>query len=136
MTEIKAQLKYLKIGPRKVRLVANLIRGKKALRAVELLSLTHKKSARALKGLVESALANAKNNFEIQADDLRVSKVTVDGGSVLKRWLPRARGRATPIRKRMSHVTLVLSVIENKTNKAKTTKTKEQAEPEKKVEKS
>ena len=112
--EIIAKLNYLKIGPRKVRLAADMVRGKRVLRAVEILTMLRKKSALPLLKLINSAIANAKNNYSITAENLRVAKITVDGGAVLKRWKPRARGRATMIRKRTSHVDLVLQVIEQK----------------------
>lgn len=110
-TEVKVKLSYLRISPRKVRLVADLVRGKKAIRAVEILSLLSKEAAKPLKKLIESAIANAKHNHELAADDLRLTKITVDEGPALKRWMPRARGRATTIRKRTSHVKLVLSAV-------------------------
>lgn len=117
--EITAKLRYLKIGPRKVRLVADILRGRKVLKAVEILTLLRKKAARPLLKLVKSAIANAKHNHSSEAEDLRITRITVDGGPVLKRWTPRARGRATMIRKRTSHVELVLQVIEPKITRQK-----------------
>jgi large subunit ribosomal protein L22 len=114
--EITAKLKYLKTGPRKVRLVVDMIRGKKVLKAIELLTMLQKKVALPLLKFFKSAVANAKHNYSLEAENLRVAKITVDGGPVLKRWTPRARGRATMIRKRTSHVELVLQVIEQKDN--------------------
>ncbi len=112
--EITAKLNYLKTGPRKVRLVADLIRGKKVLKAIDILTMLRKKAALPLLKLVRSAVANAKNNYSLEAENLRVASITVNGGAMLKRWMPRARGRATTIRKRVSHVSLVLQVIEQK----------------------
>lgn len=109
--EVKAKLSYLRISPRKVRLVADLVRGKKAVRAVEILSLLSKEAAKPVKKLIESAIANAKNNHELAVDNLRLVKIIVDEGPTLKRWKPRARGRATTIRKRTSHVKLVLEAV-------------------------
>lgn len=117
VTEIRAKLSYLRISPRKVRLVVDLVRGKKAARAVEILSLLSKEAAKPVKKLIESAIANAKNNHKLIVDNLRLTKITVDEGPTLKRWKPRARGRATTIRKRTSHVKLVLEADEEKIKK-------------------
>ena len=130
--EVKAKLSYLRISPRKVRLVADLVRGKKAVRAVEFLSLLPKEAAKPVKKLIESAIANAKNNHELAADSLRLTKITVDEGPTLKRWKPRARGRATTIRKRTSHVKLVLeAAIELKEKNKKQLLTKKDKQSEK-----
>ena len=111
MKEVTAKLKYFRQGPRKVRLVADMIRGRKAERAVEILSLTQKKAGRVLLKLLNSAIANAKHNDQLSKENLKISKITVDGGPVLKRWTPRAHGRATPIRERTSHVELTLAEV-------------------------
>ena len=121
MQEVKAKLSFLRMGPRKVRLVADLMRGRKVSTAIDRLSLMNKKAARYLLKLLKSAVANAKNNFQLEVDNLRVKSITVDGGPVLKRWMPKAHGRATPIRERTSHINLVL--IEEKVE-AKKVKTK------------
>lgn len=106
--EVKATLRYLKIGPRKVRLVADTMRGHKVTLVVERLQVSYKKSARPLLKLLQSAIANASHNFQFPLDTLRVKAISVDGGPVTKRWMPRARGRATPLRQRTSHINLVL----------------------------
>lgn len=116
---VSAKLKYLRMGPRKVRLVVDTIRGKKARRAVEILSLMPKRAGRPVLKLLQSAIANAKNNFSIAEDNLRVASIMVDGGPVLKRWMPKAHGRATPVRERTSHVTIKLEEIRAKEDKAK-----------------
>ena len=118
--QVKAKLRFLRMGPRKVRLVADMIRGRKAEKAVEALTLLNKSAARPILKLLKSAIANAKHNFQIAEKDLRVSSITVDGGPVLKRWTPRAFGRASPIRERTSHIniTLVGETAEKKTKKA------------------
>jgi len=108
MSEIKAKLRFLRQSPRKVRLVADLIRGKYAVKAVAELTVLNKKAARPIKKLLESAIANAKNNFNLDEKGLIVGTITVDDGPTLKRWTPRARGRATTIRKRTSHIELIL----------------------------
>src|SRR3989339_939484 len=121
MKEVTAKLSYLKIGPRKVRLVVDLIRGRSVVRAQNTLSLLNKLAAKPVLKLLNSAVANAKHNFQIEKDNLRVAKITVDGGPVLKRWMPKAHGRATPIRERTSHINLYLSefVKKEKINKKK-----------------
>lgn len=112
MQEVTAQLNFLRMGPRKVRLVVDLIRGKKVSRALDVLALLNKKASRPIKKLLESAIANAKHNFSLDAEDLKVEKITVDGGPMLKRWMPKAHGRATPVRERTSHIKLILNVVE------------------------
>ena len=117
MAEIKAELNYLRIAPRKARLVANMIRGKAAGQAKALLGFALKGAARPMKKLLESAMANAKNDFNIEnPDELIISKLTVDEGPKLKRWRARARGRAMQIQKKTSHITLVLA--EKKSNES------------------
>ncbi len=106
--EVRAQLNFLRIGPRKVRLVADLIRGRKVARALTTLMILNKKPAKPLLKLLKSAVANAKHNFSIPEETLKVASITVDGGPVLKRWMPKAHGRATPIRERTSHISIVL----------------------------
>ena len=109
---ITAKLNDYRQSPRKVRLVAGLIRGKKAEQALDILTVTVKRAADPMVGLLKSAIANAKNNFSLNVEDLVVKSLTVDNGAILYRRMPKARGMATPIRKRVSHVTLVLGVKE------------------------
>ncbi len=109
MPEVVAKLRHLRIAPRKVRLVADLIRKKPVNEALVILDFTRKKAALPLKKLLNSAIANAKNNFQLDPSNLYISKITVDEGPKYKRWMPRARGRADLILKRTSHITLVLS---------------------------
>ncbi len=109
--EVKASLKHLRTSPRKVRLVADLIRGKKVDKALNQLKLTNKKVTLPLYKLLMSAVSNAENNFELDRDNLLVKEIRVDDGATLKRWMPRAHGRATPIRKRSSHVQVSLGEI-------------------------
>ena len=115
--EIKARLNNLRIAPRKVRLVADLIRQKKAVDAQSLLSFTINKPAVSLLKLLNSALASAKHNFQLDQENLFVSKIMVDEGPKLKRWHPMSRGRAYPIEKRTSHIVLILSEITPKAEK-------------------
>lgn len=119
MQQVTAQLRFLRIGPRKVRLVADLIRGRDVNRALTALSLVRKRAAKPLLKLLNSAVANAKHNYSLAADKLRIAQITVDGGPVLKRWMPKAHGRATPIRERTSHIRLVLEDFEPKVRKEK-----------------
>ncbi len=117
MTEVTAKLRFLRMGPRKVRLIVDMIRGKKVTRAQDILSVMPKRAARPVLKLLNSAVANAKHNHSLNVEDLKVSQVYVDGGPVLKRWMPKAQGRATPIRERTSHITLVLGTMEPKVKK-------------------
>lgn len=108
-----AQLNYLKITPRKVRLLANTLKGLSVQEAEAQLLLRVQRSAGPLLKLIRSAVANAKNK-KMDANKLFISSILVNKGPVLKRFLHRAQGRATPILKRMSHVVLVLSEAEQK----------------------
>lgn len=105
MAEATAQLKNYRQAPRKVRLVADLVRGKSATRALMLLDTLPKRASLPMAKLIRSAVANAGAS----ADDLYISKIAVDGGVVLKRMMPRARGRGAQILKRTSHVVVELS---------------------------
>lgn len=109
-----AKLRYLRIAPRKVRLVADLIRGKSVEEAQTILNFATKRGATVLLKLLKSAIANAKNNFQLDPTNLYISKITVDEGPKLKRWMPRARGTASEIQKKTSHVTIILDEIEKK----------------------
>ena len=95
---VTAKLSYLRMGPRKVRLVADMIRGKRVAKALEILALSRKLAARPIVKLLNSAVANAKHNYQLGMDNLVVSTIMVDGGPMLKRWMPKAHGRATPVR--------------------------------------
>ena len=114
--EVKVKLNNLRVAPRKSRLVADLVRGKTLFEARTILSFTTNKSARNLLNLLNSAAASAKNDFKIDENTLSIAKICVDEGPKLKRWHPMSRGRAYPIIKRTSNITLVLGEI-NKTEK-------------------
>ena len=105
--EVKAKLRFTRIAPRKARLVADMIRGKKSEEALNLLMFTPKAAARLIIKLLKSAIANA-NQKKVDVDRLFVKAITVDQGPTMKRFMPRAMGRATSIRKRTSHITIVL----------------------------
>jgi ribosomal protein L22 len=106
---VRAQAKYVRCAPRKARLVVDHIRGKSVGDARAILTHTPRAAARDVLKLLESAVANAENNHELDPDDLVIRKVYVDEGPTLKRYRPRALGRATRIRKRTSHMTIQLS---------------------------
>jgi large subunit ribosomal protein L22 len=107
--EAKAVAKYLRISPSKVRLVADLVRGKAVGEALTILRFTPKKGARLVNKALRSAVANAENSRTMDIDSLYIKTITVDAGPTLKRWRPRAMGRANRILKRTAHVTVVLS---------------------------
>ncbi len=112
MKQQTAKLRYLRIAPRKTRSVADLIRGLRVDEAEAQLMVQRRRPAKALLKLLRSAVANAKNN-KLNPDHLFVSEIRVDGGPMLKRYLPRARGSASPIQKKMSHISITLGVNEN-----------------------
>jgi large subunit ribosomal protein L22 len=106
--EVRAVAKYLRVSPYKVRLVADLVRGKKVEEALTLLKFLPKKGGRLIHKTLRSAVANAENMQTIDVDTLIIKTIMVDEGPSLKRWRPRAMGRATRILKRTSHITMVL----------------------------
>jgi ribosomal protein L22 len=106
---VRAHARYLRVAPRKARLVADQIRGLGIEEARAMLDFSPRSAARDLRKLLDSAAANAENNHELVADDLRVAEVRVDEGPTLRRYRARALGRATRIDKRTSHVSLALS---------------------------
>ena len=107
--EARAVAKYLRMSPQKVRLVVDLVRGKKIEEAKQILLFTRKYAAGHVSKVLNSALANAKQNPNIDENILYVKEIFVDQGPSLKRWRARAQGRAAAIKKRMSHITVVLS---------------------------
>ena len=107
--DTKVQLNNLRTSPKKVRQVADLVRGKKALEAQTVLLFTVNRSSKPVLKLLNSAIASAKHDKHLDESNLYISKITVDEGPKLKRWHPMSRGRAFPIIKRGSHVVLVLS---------------------------
>jgi len=123
-----AKLRYLRIAPRKVRLVADLVRGKLVEDAQTILNFTVKKASQPLLKLLKSAVSNAENNFKLDAKNLFISKITVDEGPKYKRWMPRARGQAYEIQKKTSHVTIVLEEIKKSKKEKKEIKSNEKEE--------
>lgn len=106
--EVKASLRYARVGAQKARLVADLVRGKDVNEAVKALTFLNKKTAGMVKKLIESAVANAEYKKVMDVDNLYVKAIWVDQGPVLKRFRPRAQGRAFGVRKKTSHINVVL----------------------------
>jgi large subunit ribosomal protein L22 len=109
MMEAIAKHNFARISPQKARLVADLIRGKSVDQALEILTFSNKKAADLIKKVLESAIANAEHNEGADIDDLNVARIFVDEGPVMKRIMPRAKGRADRILKRSSHITVVVA---------------------------
>jgi ribosomal protein L22 len=106
---VRASSRYVRVAPRKARLVADQVRGLQIDKALALLRFSPRGAARDIGKLIESAAANAENNHDLVADEMRVAEITVDEGPTLRRYRPRALGRATPINKRTSHIAVALS---------------------------
>lgn len=114
---VVAKLRHLHIAPRKVRLAADLIRGKPVEEAQAILNFTVKKASIPLLKLLRAAVANAKNNFQLSEDKLYISKVIVNEGPKYKRWQMRARGRASELQKKTSHITIELDEFKKEAKK-------------------
>jgi len=110
---VRAQARYVRTSARKARLIADHVRGKDVAEARALLQFSPRAVAEDWRKLLESAIANAEHNHDLVGDDLRVLNATADEGPTLKRFRPRAHGRATRIRKRTSHLTITLTPKEN-----------------------
>ncbi|HEV7938608.1 MAG: 50S ribosomal protein L22 [Solirubrobacteraceae bacterium] len=106
---VRAQARYVRTSARKARMVCGHLRGKSVDEARAILAFTPREVARDWSKLLESAVANAENNHELIEDDLLVREAFADEGPTIKRFRPRAQGRATPIRKRTSHLTITLT---------------------------
>ena len=127
--EITAKLSHLRISPRKVRIVADLVKGLDVTQAEQQLMFSSRRASRPLLKLLHSAMANAKNNFNLTKDNLYVFNIRVDQGSALKRWRARAMGRGAQILKRTAHILLVLaSKKETAINKRKVKKQRPEVE--------
>jgi len=109
MPEAKAHAKFVRIAPRKARLVVDLIRGKSVGEAIAILRHTPKAASPIVEKLLNSAVANAEHNYQMNVERLYISQAYVNQGPTLKRYRPRAQGRAFPIKKRTSHITLVVA---------------------------
>ena len=128
----KTTLRSLRMTPRKVRLLIDLIRGLSVDKALAQLAVSKKTAARPVAKLLQSAVANAAHNHNIKKDSLVIVAAAVDGGATLHRWTPKAHGRATPIRKRTAHISLVLEGVVDET-KSKIKSQKSKIEGDKKI---
>jgi large subunit ribosomal protein L22 len=115
--EVKAKSRFIRISPRKVRKVVPLVKGKEVILALNILKFLPQKGAKILEKVLKSAIANAEHNYNLDKGNLKVKNILVDQGPSLKRYLPRAMGRATPIKKRTSHITVIVDEIEEKEKK-------------------
>ena len=106
--EARAILRFIRVSPRRVRLVVDQIWGKEVEKALDILKFTPKRSAAIVAKVLKSAIANAENTQTVDVDRLYVKRALVDEGGMWKRFMPRAMGRATRVRKRLSHITLVI----------------------------
>jgi ribosomal protein L22 len=111
---VRASARFVRVAPRKARLVADQVRGMNVPDARTLLTFSPRGAARDIARLLDSAAANAEANHELVADELRIADLRVDEGPILKRWRPRARGRATRIQKRTSHLSVELTPSEER----------------------
>jgi ribosomal protein L22 len=109
---VRASARYVRIAPRKARLIADQVRGLHIEKARALLQFSPRGAAQDIHKLIDSAAANAENNHDLVADEMRIASITVDEGPTLKRYRPRAQGRATPIHKRTSHINVALTPVE------------------------
>lgn len=143
--QVKAKAKYIRMSPRKVRLVANLVRRLDVTKALAELTLLKKKAVVPVMKLVNSAVAGAEHNDELSKSNLFIKEIRVEDGPILYRWMPRAHGRATPLRRRTSHIYIVLeeripttkkTVKKQKMAKADVVEEKSGDEPVEKLEKS
>jgi large subunit ribosomal protein L22 len=110
---VKASARYVRIAPRKARLIADQVRGMHIEQARALLQFSPRGAALPIQKLINSAAANAENNHDLIGDEMRVASITVDEGPTLRRFRPRAMGRATPINKRTSHIRVALTPVED-----------------------
>ncbi len=129
----KAKLSYLRISPRKVRLVADLIRGERVEKAQAVLKYTRKKAVLPILKLLNQALANAKDKTKSEDKELYIAQIYVDEGPSFKRVFPRSRGKADTIQKRTSHITLVLDEVVRREKKEKIPARQEKQSKEKTV---
>jgi ribosomal protein L22 len=110
---VKASARYVRVAPRKARLIADQVRGMHIESARALLQFSPRGAAHPIHKLINSAAANAENNHDLIGDEMRISSITVDEGPTLRRFRPRAMGRATPINKRTSHIRVALTPVED-----------------------
>ena len=126
--QAKAVAKTVRIAPRKARMVLDLIRGKEVGEAIAILKLTNKRTSPVVEKLIKSAVANAEHNYDMDIDSLYISEAYANEGPTLKRFRPRAQGRATKINKRTSNITIVVSEpAEEEVQETEETKVEENA---------
>ena len=106
--ESRASAQYVRMSPRKVRIVCDIIRGKDTKQALAILDATPRAAAEVIRKVLMSAVANAENNFGMNPDNLYISQIYADAGMIIKRYQPRAKGRGYRINKRTSHITVVV----------------------------
>ena len=111
--EVRAIAKDTGVSPRKVRLLVDMVRGRKVDEALTLLKFTPSPTARVVAKVIKSAAANAENGFQMAPSDLKIVNIFADGARTLKRYRPRARGRVSPILKRSSHITVIVAEEES-----------------------
>jgi large subunit ribosomal protein L22 len=131
--EVRAVAKWVRMSPRKARLVIDHIRGRSVPEARTVLAFTPRAAAREIEKVLSSAVANAEANHNLDGDDLIVSAAYVDEGPVMKRWRPRARGRAARIRKPTCHITVKLTPVERAPEPAPEAETKPKRAPRKRA---
>lgn len=119
---VEAKVKYIRMAPRKVRLVADVVRGMNAEEAQKVLYFTVKRSTNPVLKLLNSAIANAEHNFNMKKENLYIAEIKVDGGPIIKRFRPRARGSTSAIQKKTSHISIKLAEITEKDRKKSTSK--------------
>lgn len=115
MKKIIAKFRYVRISPLKLRRIVNLVRGKECGQSLTLLKSMPHKGSRIVQKIIQSVVANAKNNHYCDPNKLRITEILVDGAGMLKRFRAKSRGRAGPVKKRMSHLTVGVSVIGGET---------------------
>lgn len=116
--EVKAKARFIHMSPRKTRLVTDLLKGLNVNEAITQLKFINKRAAEPVLKLIDSAIANATHNFNLEKNNLYIKEIRVDQGPTLKRWTPKAYGRVAPIRKKSSHISLILDEVVAKKAKA------------------
>ncbi len=130
---MKAVVKSIRISPKKLNLMAQMVRGRDADKAIRMLELTSKKGAKILEKAVKSAVANATNNFKQEASNLIIQEILVSKAPTFKRWIPASRGRMSPILKRNSHLTVKIGIKDQAAGTTGAKKKAEKAPEEKEV---
>ena len=124
--QVTAQVKYLRMSPKKLRLIADVVRGMKVETAIDSLAFINKQAKKPVIKLINSAISNAVNNLNLKKENLYIKEIKVDMAGMLKRWQFKAHGRATPLRKRNAHILIVLEELVPTKAKAKNKKEKDE----------